>query len=181
MFELKNKYIKDYWFNDNIIDCGKSSDNLSEEIPVIISDSEINIITQTHLEYLFEPSNNLENPIELNKEKLNSNYKINNTLNYNDYRTGKNKSNSKSNISDFSSRNTEYYHQLKTYRTIISNNKMFNMGKTSQYHKLFNKSCTNNDQRNMCNLSKTSRLYEFKTNKRNVLLDSQSKPQSLIS
>lgn len=181
MFELKNKYISDYWFNDNIIDCGKSSNNLSDEIPVIMYDSEINFITQNHIEYLFQPSNTLENSntIKLNKEKLNSNYKISNTLKYNDYQTGKNKSNPKSNISDISSRNTEYFQQFKSGRSIITNNKMFNIGNSSQHHKLFNKSCTNNDQRNMCNLSKTSRLYEFETNKRKVLLDSQPKPQSL--
>jgi hypothetical protein len=182
MFELKNKYICDYWFDDNIIDCGKPIDDLSDEIPVIIFNSEINIISQNHVEHLFEASNTLENNNvkELNEEKLNYNYKISNTYRVNEYRTRKNRSNSRSNTSDISTRNTEYYHRFKTGGQIISNNRMFDKEKTSQHHKLFYQSCTNNDKRKMHSLPKTSRLYEFKTGKRKVLLDSLPKPKSLI-
>ena len=181
MFELKNKYICDYWFNDNIIDCGKSIDNINDEIPVIISDSEVNIITQKYVEHLFEASNTLEynNLIELNEEKLNYNYKISNTKKYNEYRTRKNRSNSRSDTSDISTRNTEYYLRFNPGRQIVSNNRMFDVEKTSQHHKLFNQFSINNDKGKMFNLPKTSRIYELKTRKRKVLLDSQPKPNSL--
>ena len=182
MFELKNKYICDYWFDDNIIDCGMPIDDLSDEIPVIIFDSEINIISQNYVEHLFEASNTLKNNDvkELNEEKLNYNYKISNTQRDNEYRTRKARSNSRSNTSYISTGNTEYYHQFKTGGPIVSNNRMFDVEKTNQHHKLFNQSCTNNGKRKMRNLPKTSRLYEFKTGKRKVLLDSQPKPKSLI-
>lgn len=163
--------------NNNIIDCGKSID-ISEEIFVIIPDSENNcennIITQQHVEYVFNASNTLKN-----KKKLNYNYKTTKPINDNEYRTRKNKSNSRSNTPDISTRNNKYYNRNKQCEQIISHNRMFAAEKANQYQKLFNQSGANNDQRNMHNLSKTSRLYEFKTRKRKVLLDSQPKPKSL--
>ncbi len=183
MFELKNQYICDYWFNDNIIDCSKSIDDSSEKIPVIIFNNENNVITQKYVEHLFEASGTLKNSniIEPNKEKLNYNYKINNTQIDNEYRKRKNKPNPGSNISDISIQNTEYYNQFKPSRQNISNNRVFDVEKTNKHKKLFNQSCTNNytSKRHLYVLSKTSRLYEFQTGKRKVLLDSQSKSKFL--
>jgi hypothetical protein len=198
MFELKNKYISDYWFNDNIIDCGKSINNISDEIPVIISDSDVNIITHNYIEHLFEePNNYLSNSMKQNTvnkekinnliqitnfedEKLNNNYKISNTQIYNnEYKSKKNSLHSKYNNSDISTRNREYYNQSKSGRQIISNNRMFDMEKTSEHFKLFNESSINYNKGNMYKLPKTSRIHEFITERRKVLLDSQPKPTSL--
>jgi hypothetical protein len=180
MFELKNKYICDYWFSDNVIDCGNSNDNLSDEIPVIISDPEV-IITQKYTEHLFDISDTSKNNnLNTSKEKLNYN-KINNDHEYNKkyneyneytgYKTRKNKSNPKSNSSNISTRNTEHYKQYSSYKQNVSYNRMYDFKKTSQHHKLFNQSNSNNDKRNMFNLPKTSPIYEHKTRKK-VLLDS---------
>ena len=167
MIELKNKYISDYWFNDNIIDCSKYIDDESNEIQVIIPNSDINIITQKYIEYINENPNN-----KCNKEKLNYNNKINNTEIYNEYQTNKNKSNSRINTTDISTRNTKYNNRFKSSESIISNNRVFDMEKSNQYNKLLNQSYTNNDQRKLYSLFKTSYFYEFKPGKRKVLLDS---------
>jgi hypothetical protein len=167
MIELKNKYISDYWFNDNIIDCSKYIDDESNEIQVIIPNSDINIITQKHIEYINENPNN-----KCNKEKLNYNNEINNTEIYNEYQTNKNKSNSRINTTDISTRNTKCNNRFKSDESIISNNRVFIMEKSNQYNKLLNQSYTNNNQRKMYSLFKTSYFYEFKPGKRKVLLDS---------
>ena len=124
---------------------------------------------------------------------MNNNYKISNTQIYNtrifnnEYQSTKYRSHSKNNTSNISTRNTsnistrntEYYDQFIQGRQIISNNRMFDVGKTSEHFKLFNQSSVDNNKGNMYKMQKTSRLHEFITERRKVLLDSQPKPESL--
>jgi len=199
MFELKNKYINDYWFKDNIVDCGEIINVDSNLIPVIISENEIEYIKnyEEHLDKASGlsdkssgpsdkssgPSDKSANTLEYNnvKEKLNYNYKIINTKNNNEWGNRANETNrtngtnSRFNNSDITTRNTVCCHRFKTSRPIISNNRMFDEEKTSKHHELFYQSHTNHNKRQMYNLPKTSRIYDFKSGKRKVLLDSQPK------
>jgi hypothetical protein len=188
MFEVKNSYIVDFWFNKNITDCGKITDDNQLDIPVFISENEIEYLKK-YDEHLFETSNtliynNLIDKIDDDKiddkdnynynykEKLNINYKINDSYRDNEYRKGKCRRNSKSNSSDISKRNTVYCHRIKTGRQVVSDNRMFDEKISHQHNKLFNQSNTNNDKGKMYNLPKTSRLHEYEKRERKILLDS---------
>ena len=101
MFEIINKNICNYWYINNIIDCGQCiNDNMSNEIPVIIPNQEVNIITQHYVEYLFNESAKNNNVIEEKEEETEYyrikipervDYKFNKCKN-NKHRTRKNKS-----------------------------------------------------------------------------------------
>lgn len=198
MFEIKNKYIVDFWFNDKIKDCGKviySNKNTNydetietnhQNIPIFISQNESE--HESIDEHLFETVNNdndndndtdydIDNEnnnynFDFKMKKLNNYYKINNTCRDNEYRKRKGRRNSKSNNSDISRGNTVCCHRIKSSGQIVSNNRMFDEKKSHQHNKLFNQSNSNNDKRKMYNLPKTSRLHEFKARERKVLLDS---------
>lgn len=159
MFELKNEFIKDYWFTNKINDCSKTIDSL-DEIPVIITESEIEYLN-TNNEYLFED----------NVKKLNNKDEADETFTFNEYRTKKGP-NSRVNKSDISTKNTRHYNQHNSDRQVISNCGMFNNKISNQHSNLFNQSYTNCDKRKMYQLPKTSRVCRFKERKRKILLDS---------
>lgn len=156
MFELKNEFIKDYWFTNKINDCGKTT-NDHDDIPVII--------TETEIEYLNTSDDSLfEDAIE----KLNNKDKTDETFRFNEYRTEK-RTDSRVNRSDISTKNTKCYNQYNRNKPVITNSRKFNGKISNQYSKLFNQSYTNYDKRKLYSLPKTSRLCRYK--ERKILLD----------
>ena len=161
MLNLNNDYIKDFWLNTNIVDCTNitvQTDELDESEIILNNESEIII-----LDY------------EDDKEKLNKDCKNNNE--YTDYKDDKgrtNKQNSRIDKSNIPNKNSKNKHKLNKNTEDISNNKYINKKGTCKYNKLYNKSSSNNNKKQMCSLSQTSRIYEFKSRERKMLLDSCS-------
>jgi len=150
-----DKYVNDYWFKDNIVDCSKNVGiNNQNQIPVIISETEI--------EYMDINS----------EEKLNNNYENNKQYIYNEQQSRKYNSNSRINISNISTKNTNYEYRHNANRPIISDNGIINKKKSYKHNKLFNESYQNNNKRQMYNMHKTSYVHEYKTRRQKVLLGS---------
>jgi hypothetical protein len=155
MIVLMDKYVNDYWFKDNIVDCSKNVGvNNQNQIPVIISETEI--------EYMDINS----------EEKLNNNYENNKQYIYNEQQSRKYNSNSRINISNISTKNTKYEYRHNANRQIISDNGIINKKKSYKHNKLFNESYQNNNKRQMYNMHKTSNVHEYKTRRQKVLLGS---------
>ena len=82
MFEIINKNICDYWYINNFIDCGQCINDMSNEIPVIIPNQEVNIISQHYVEYLFNESAKNNNAIEEKEEIFDYRIKSSETVDY---------------------------------------------------------------------------------------------------
>jgi len=159
MLNLNNNYINDYWLKKNIIDCNNitiQTDDL-DDFEIIVDDN----YTDTYNK----------------KEKLNNKSKINNNYNNKKYDKGRtNKQYSRINKSNITNRNTaNNKHIYKKNRENISNNKYNNKEESNKYNKLYNKLNPHNNQKQMYSLPQTSRIYEFKSRERKILLDSFTK------
>jgi hypothetical protein len=102
----------------------------------------------------------------INEEKLNNNYnyEILEVINESTIRS------SEFDRGCYAEENSQYYNK-QTNRNENSNNRKFNKKETNEHFNLFKNINSNNDERKMYILSKNSRLYEYKTKGRKVLLD----------
>ena len=127
-----------------------------------------------------EESNENKDFYEINKkEKLNYNYKVNISVNTNDFRKQYVNSfrNSVPNKSNSSRRNSIYYSKEGSCRNQISNFRMHNKQKSCENRILHEHVGSNKDKGKMYKLPKNCRIYEYETRERKILLDSFSKPK----
>lgn len=191
MINVINNYIQDYWLNLNLMDCAKSNAINQGNFQIIITDEELHEINELVDDHLFETNqdeNNLDkinkeyltdNEECINEEKLNNNHKyiISNRDNGCKYKERKNKSNLRFNSSDIPRENTFGKYKFITSGKNVSDNRMFKKQETNKYIRLHNEFNSNQYQRKMYKMPKNSRIYEYGTRERKILLGSQSKPK----
>ena len=155
-----NEHFNDFWLNGSLQDCGSNCNDI------------------TFIDIKFIDINEIEEEIII-PEKLNNNHMNNNNIN------DDNESDIFTRIKIIEKSNCKHYNNKQSRRKSnesIDNYKNGNCRvvikkNTTINHDISKKFGTGKDKRQMCPLSENSRIYEFRQEQRQILLDTFSKPR----
>ena len=171
---LNNNHIVNYWYKNTLVDCGKNVD--------ITNITNTTDTTDMIFEFVFD--NNNAKKLNINCIQVNDTYN-NNGNNGNNETNETNKK--QTTISGFVKSNERLSRKINNTpdkysgnNNKSSNNRVYNKQETNSAVFLQNRTYSNNYRKTMRNkeLHETSRISEFKHNKRDILLDSFSNPMN---
>jgi len=192
MMEVINSYHVDYWIRNKIIDCSEVSSN--NQLNITLDDANLDITDNIYLlneldDFLFNDKNQNNNSNNDNdndndndnklKKKLNNNCKYSNSniVNESKYQYNHYFRNSKLDKSNMSRTNSNDNSRKEFNRIKNTTNRVFIEQKSNKYISIYQKACFNFNKRTMQTLPKNSRIHEYASRERKVLLDSFSKPK----
>ena len=186
MIVLIKDFGSDYWLKNKIVDCGKSSD--FEQIDFDIEDNPKNnpeINSENILDNVYDMAYDMAYDIKstnknvnmLKYKKLNNNHKQD-KYNYNNDSTYNNRNSKyiKRNTRTETTYNTDNENRLQYNRFKIKDIGINDLQKTNKYNSIYKNINSNNNQRQMYNVSPNCKLYDNKFRERKNVLDSFSKP-----
>lgn len=150
---VNNKgYVTEYWMFNNIVDCGEVSNSQELDINIAISELELELLNEYEEE-------------KLNNEYMNDNNNKYYGSQYNEFDSNNRKC-----------KNTNYPKSKGRNRNKNKSYRMYDETESCQHIYLQKTVSKNCNKGAVQELSKNSRLYEYRGSQRKIMLDSFTKP-----